>query len=69
MCDDAVFISTGSAFFYEYGEEFFLITNWHNFGGWHFLTRFPLNDSSRFPTYIKVKLSTYIDDHRFTTVA
>jgi hypothetical protein len=69
MYDDAGVISTGSGFFYEYGEESFLITNWHNFSGRHFLTRAPISDSSRFPTYIKVKLSTYIDGHRFTTVA
>lgn len=60
MCDDEGIISTGSAFFYEYAENWFLITNWHNFSGKHFLTKKNLSTFGRFPTFIKAKLSTFI---------
>ncbi|AZC52265.1 hypothetical protein C4K35_4696 [Pseudomonas chlororaphis subsp. piscium] len=58
MYDDAGMTSTGSAFFYEFKGEIYLITNWHNLSGKHFLTKEPL--SGRFPTYIDLKLVTYI---------
>ena len=62
MCDDDGVMSTGSAFFYFVGLEWFLVTNWHNFSGRHFLTKEPLNPSGRFPTYIKGKLSSWLPD-------
>lgn len=72
MYDDQGLISTGSSFFYEYNNSLFLITNWHNLSGRHFLTKEPL--SGRFPTYIEAKFATYLPSsegvHRsFTTVA
>lgn len=60
LCDDEGIISTGSAFFYEVNGEWFLITNWHNFSGKHFLTNEPLGRTGRFPTFIKAKLSSYV---------
>lgn len=59
MYDDIGLISTGSSFFYEYNNEWFLITNWHNLSGRHFLTKEPLS-GNRFPTYIKAKFSSYL---------
>lgn len=72
MYDDASMISTGSAFFYEFKGEVYLITNWHNLSGRHFLTKEPL--SNRFPTCIDLKLATFIphesgNRHAFTSVA
>ncbi|EIU7179366.1 TPA: hypothetical protein N2C47_005262 [Pseudomonas aeruginosa] len=58
MYDDQGMTSTGSAFFYEFNAELFLITNWHNVSGRHFLTKEPL--SGRFPVSIEIKLATYI---------
>lgn len=68
MFDGNGLISTGTAFFYETNEENFLITNWHNISGKNFLTKEKL--TGRFPTYIKAKLSTYIDSqsNHFTSV-
>ncbi|WP_157686239.1 hypothetical protein [Perlucidibaca aquatica] len=61
MYDDAGLISTGTAFFYKRSDSLFLITNWHNFSGKHFLTKEPLSASGRFPTYIEANLSSYGD--------
>lgn len=71
LCDDEGTISTGSAFFYAVENEWFLITNWHNFSGRHFLTKEPLSSPGRFPTYIKAKLSSYVvtSKGQFTTLA
>lgn len=60
MFDENGLISTGTAFFYELSGENFLITNWHNISGKNSLTK--ENLSGRFPTYIKAKFSTYIDE-------
>jgi len=60
MYDDLGIISTGTGFFYSHDNEWYLITNWHNLSGRHFLTKESL--SGRFPNFIKVKLSSYLDD-------
>ena len=68
-------LGTGSAFFYTHDDDWFLITNWHNFSGRHFLSGKPLSHSGRFPTRIRAKWSKYTgsdDGHPsglFTTVA
>lgn len=67
MYDDAGLVSTGTAFYYEFEGETYLVTNWHNISGRHFLTKEKLG--SRCPTYIKAKLSTYIYDDKFTSVS
>ena len=75
MCDDSGVISTGSAFFYELEGAWFLITNWHNLSGKHFLTKESISKKGRFPTFIKAKLSAYLPsgagmaEGTFTTVA
>ena len=66
--DDQGIISTGSGFFYEADNEWFLITNWHNFSGRHFLTKDPL--SRRAPTFIKAKIASYLlPSNSFTAIA
>ena len=77
ICDDSGVISTGTAFLYRDSDESFLVTNWHNVSGKHFLSKEPLSQNpltARFPTHIKAKLSTYVDGDNvpagsFTTVA
>lgn len=59
-------ISTGTAFTFEHKDELFLITNWHNVSGMHFLTKERLGNS--IPLYIKAKLSTYVIGDAFTSV-
>ena len=59
MHDQEGLISTGSAFFFEIDEQWFLITNWHNVSGKHFLTKMPLSPNGRLPTRLVAKLSTY----------
>tara|TARA_A100001391_G_scaffold196839_1_gene176063 strand:- start:4138 stop:5049 length:912 start_codon:yes stop_codon:yes gene_type:complete len=61
MYDDLGLISTGTAFYYSLDDEWFLITNWHNVSGKHFLSKEALT-KSRFPTYVKGKISAYIDN-------
>lgn len=61
MWDHEGIISTGSGFFYEANGRWFLITNWHNLSGKHFINKQLLSPNDRFPTYIKVKLFTYAD--------
>ena len=56
MYDDDGIISSGAAFFYKDRATIYLITNWHNLSGKHFLTKEPLNERKRLPTYIKIKL-------------
>ena len=58
MYDEQGIIATGSAFFFEINDEWFLITNWHNVSGKHFLDNRPLVNG-RFPTRLVAKLSTY----------
>ena len=70
MWDDQGVISTGSGFFYEVDNEWFLITNWHNFSGKHFLTKDPLSPSGRSPTFIKAKFASYLlPSNSFTAIA
>lgn len=65
MYDGQGLISTGTAFFYYVDSCWFLITNWHNISGKHFLNKQPL-PSGRLPTYIKAKISAYIGDGNLT---
>ena len=75
MYDGKDLLATGSAFFYARADDWFLITNWHNFGGRHFLSGKPLSPSGRFPTRIRAKWSKYSGadsghpSGSFTTVA
>ena len=75
MWDDQGMLSTGSGFFYELNNTWFLVTNWHNLSGKNFLNKRPLMQTRRFPTHIKVKLSSYkipgilLPENSFTTVA
>ena len=70
-------IATGTAFYYELGGEWFLITNGHNFTGRDFLTGQPLdpNPTPEFPTFIKACMSSYeipntiLPNGTFTTIA
>ena len=59
MWDQQGLLATGTAFFYEHDSRSFLITNWHNLSGKHFLSGEPLVATGRFPTRIKAKLSQY----------
>ena len=59
MWDEQGIISTGSAFFYELNNDWFLITNWHSFSGRHFISRKLLYSSERTPTFLKVKLFSH----------
>jgi hypothetical protein len=59
MYDEHGLISTGTAFYYYLDNEWFLITNWHNISGKHFLSKSALTQG-RFPTYIKAKISSYV---------
>lgn len=74
MHDQAGLISTGTAFFYAFNDEWFLITNWHNLSGKHFLKKEPLTPG-RLPTHIEVNLSSYgasnieLPEGCFTTIA
>ena len=54
ICDLQGGFSLGTAFFYEYEHETFIITNWHNVTGKDPLTGAPL-DSERSPLYIRAK--------------
>ena len=70
MCDDNGILGSGTAFFFEYDDESFLITNWHNFSFRHFIDKTPLGSSARFPNHMKVKLVTALNDGTSaTTVA
>ncbi|WP_155410486.1 hypothetical protein [Pluralibacter gergoviae] len=71
MCDKQGVISTGTAFHYYHNSDVFLITNWHNISGRHFLTKEPLSAQNRFPESIKIKYISYIDQYRdnFTSQA
>lgn len=67
MYDNDGLISTGTAFFYKLNNENFLITNWHNISGRHFISKNLLG--TRRPTYIKAKFSTYLIGDSFTSMA
>jgi hypothetical protein len=70
MNDENGLISTGTAFFFQNKEEHFLITNWHNLSGRHFLTDKLLSSEKRRPTFIEAKFATKIDtNNSFTTIA
>ena len=63
-------LGAGTGFFYEYEDEWFLITNWHIVSGKDPFTKMPLNDQECFPTFIKSKLFSYLDGtHSSTPVA
>ena len=63
MWEEHDMLATGTAFFYEYNNSWFLITTWHNLSGKHFLSKQPISQSRRCPTYIKAKLSQYSPAH------
>lgn len=67
MYDDNGLISTGTAFLYDYNDEVFLITNWHNISGKHFLSKEKLG--ARCPTYLEAKFITYINSTQFTAIS
>jgi hypothetical protein len=76
MYDEYGVISTGSAFFYESDDdELFLVTNWHNLSGRHFISKKLISRDARSPTFIKAKLCSHIGyetslpDGSFTTLA
>ena len=54
MCDQQGGISLGTAFFYEYEGEPFVITNWHNVTGKDPFKGEPL-DAMRSPLYLRAK--------------
>ena len=62
MCDLQGGMGLGTAFLYEYQDETFIITNWHNMTGKHPVTGESL-DSMRIPLFIKAKWIRY-DPHR-----
>ena len=53
--DEQGTLGTGSAFFYEVDDRWFLITNWHIVSGRHPLTKEPLGEGRR-PTSLQAKL-------------
>ena len=68
MLDQNGPISSGTAFFVEQGDDWFVVTNWHIVSGKHFLTKEPVDSQGRCPTRIVAKLSTYdIGDRRSKT--
>lgn len=69
MYDSHGIISTGTAFYFENNQEHFLVTNWHNLSGKNCFSKDSLT-IGRHPTYIKAKLSTYINPEKvhFTTL-
>lgn len=76
MYHDTHLISTGSAFFYVHADRWFLITNWHNLSGRHFISKQPVSESKIFPTHLEVHLSSYeagaslsMPEGSFTTVS
>lgn len=52
-------LSSGSAFFFEMNGNWFLVTNWHNVSGRHFLTKEPVSHPMREPFRLTAKLSSY----------
>ena len=70
MCDGNGVIGTGTGFLFELDDEWFLVTNWHNFSGRHAFNKQPLLSDAHFPEYVNVKLATYLPGNTsFTTVA
>jgi hypothetical protein len=76
MCDEYGVISTGSAFYFEASNgNLFLVTNWHNISGRHYLTKKLLSKDARYPTCIKIKTCSrnlngaMLPGDSFTTVA
>jgi hypothetical protein len=67
LADDAGTISTATGFIFECGGREFLITNWHNVSGKHFLSGELLK--GRPPVFLKARLATNIGgEGTFTTV-
>ena len=69
MHDDHGEVGSGTAFFLALDDEWFLVTNWHNLSGRDFVTKSLLHPERRSPTYIKARLSTYMNDAAFGPVA
>ena len=59
MYDEGGVISSGTGFFYETDNRWFLVTNWHNVTGRDFQTGRVLSPLARVPTRLVAKLSTY----------
>ena len=68
--DNHGLLGAGTGFFYEYGDEWFLITNWHIVSGKDPFTQEPQFAQGVFPAFIKAKFFSYLDGtHSFTPVA
>ena len=59
MCDQGGVISSGTGFFYETGNRWFLVTNLHNVTGRDFQTGKVISELARVPSRLVAKLSTY----------
>jgi hypothetical protein len=59
--DSRGIISSGTAFLYSFSGKSFIITNWHNVSGKHFLTKEPLSSHRRIPEFMTLKISKYIN--------
>ena len=59
MCDQGGVISSGTGFFFETGDRWFLVTNWHNVTGRDFQTGKVISKLARVPSRLVAKLSTY----------
>lgn len=61
--DEEGFIASATAFFYDFGGENFLVTNWHNVSGrdWADQTK----SAARCPTILRAKLSKYVANNTF----
>ncbi|MGQ0456129.1 MAG: hypothetical protein ACT4OU_03595 [Hyphomicrobium sp.] len=54
-------ITTGTAFFYNFENDIFLITNWHNVSGRHAFDKTYLKSNYVAPTHMKVKLAWWFN--------
>ncbi len=59
MCDKGGVIASGTGFFFEVDDQWFVVTNWHNVTGRDFQTSKLLSKHARIPTHLIAKLSTY----------
>lgn len=62
MCDDAGIISSGTGFFFETDNAWYVVTNWHNVTGRHFQTHKALSSMSRVPTRLIARISSYLGE-------
>ena len=60
LCNSTGVIATATGFFYDLDGDTFLITNWHNISGRHFVTNKCLDDGLRTPEYIEVAFASWI---------